>query len=1005
MSLILSDPDYENEGVSIVESRINFEERTQKLVDRAITYLDWISEQAADPDEELWDGDISDEEVFQTAVTEFVAELKEAIVKTTDCLVGSQKRRLQEDLLSQVSAAEEEVRIEIKQDFWLSRSDLYSLEEESQSNQSATEEQTAQAEQAEAAKKAEVDRQNKKSEIRAKLLKKRVRKLWAHLTISRDETAASDFRKEQLLALRSPNANAHAEAGNSVVQGHLSSLTGQSLGILRKGLSNDEQGIIKRFSEMDSPTLDLGVPLGSALASKGDGPFPDVTGQNSTMEAVEIEDIATLRKKVELLEQQLSGSQNPTTKRATYQIFHCLKDQVEGFWATYLDEPTWYIDQNEGASLRASSLIHNVSGYLKNQLDTAFVVTKFYKSVHQDRAKQAMRDGRTLPKPESFAESIRLYSQDMITAYNEFVDKRPEHERKVEDFNAHEFFKAPYLSWHRCRSPTVLEGLTSQNYYLMKLLTSWIDDNYGELYNRAEEQRKRSMVSPETLQFLIRPGDVVVWKEKKELMAVIAGKWPSLISEPDANHGSDFNKWAKYPDTSETTPTWTWSFESREIQYDGSFYYQKGTTPSTLKAKSLQSEVSITDLSTYPLEYASDEWKSDLERRGRTFWSCRRRRLVSYEDDRGFYGSGERFMVDFATYEELHSDTPSFKRSYPMIDDPDCERMVSHSMDSDNPPSAPEIYIFPNSIVAYNLRSKKWIDLEVDKIREVSWNKKSFNHLVVDAETKELVHALVTNQIARENATDIIDRKGNGLIILLHGGPGTGKTFTAESVAELAEKPLFRVTCGDIGTKPEDVEKYLESVLHLGKSWGCVVLLDEAEVFLEQRRLTDLERNALVSVFLRVLEYYEGILILTSNRVGTFDEAFKSRIQLSLHYENLTESQRRRVWKNFINRLESLSTSDPADSSKTSTAANDPIDIDFEDIDCYLPELAKHEMNGRQIRNAITTARQLAQFKGEKMASHHLRHVIKVSNKFDAYLRKVQDGLSDDDAARGYGIR
>jgi SpoVK/Ycf46/Vps4 family AAA+-type ATPase len=306
-------------------------------------------------------------------------------------------------------------------------------------------------------------------------------------------------------------------------------------------------------------------------------------------------------------------------------------------------------------------------------------------------------------------------------------------------------------------------------------------------------------------------------------------------------------------------------------------------------------------------------------------------------------------------------------------------------------------------ILTSNNRVK--VDLEVDKIREVSWNKKSFNHLVVDAETKELVHALVTNQIARENATDIIDRKGNGLIILLHGGPGTGKTFTAESVAELAEKPLFRVTCGDIGTKPEDVEKYLESVLHLGKSWGCVVLLDEAEVFLEQRRLTDLERNALVSVFLRVLEYYEGILILTSNRVGTFDEAFKSRIQLSLHYENLTESQRRRVWKNFINRLESLSTSAPADSSKTSTATNDPIDIDFEDIDCYLPELAKHEMNGRQIRNAITTARQLAQFKGEKMASHHLRHVIKVSNKFDTYLRKVQDGLSDDDAARGYGIR
>lgn len=166
-------------------------------------------------------------------------------------------------------------------------------------------------------------------------------------------------------------------------------------------------------------------------------------------------------------------------------------------------------------------------------------------------------------------------------------------------------------------------------------------------------------------------------------------------------------------------------------------------------------------------------------------------------------------------------------------------------------------------------------DLTVDLIQDVVWNKKSFEHLVIDFETKELVQALVTNQIDSEQSTDIIERKGNGLTILLHGGPGTGKTYTAESVAEMAEKPLFRVTYGDIGTKPEVVEKYLESVLYLGKRWGCVVLLDEADVFLEQRTLTDLEQNALVSVFLRVLEYYEGISILTSNRVGTFDEAFK----------------------------------------------------------------------------------------------------------------------------------
>lgn len=39
------------------------------------------------------------------------------------------------------------------------------------------------------------------------------------------------------------------------------------------------------------------------------------------------------------------------------------------------------------------------------------------------------------------------------------------------------------------------------------------------------------------------------------------------------------------------------------------------------------------------------------------------------------------------------------------------------------------------------------------------------------------------------------------------------------------------------------------------------------------------------------------------------------------------------------------------------------------------------------------------------MAYHHLRHVIKVSRKFDSYLKNVQEGYSDDQIARGDGIR
>lgn len=131
----------------------------------------------------------------------------------------------------------------------------------------------------------------------------------------------------------------------------------------------------------------------------------------------------------------------------------------------------------------------------------------------------------------------------------------------------------------------------------------------------------------------------------------------------------------------------------------------------------------------------------------------------------------------------------------------------------------------------------------------------------------------------------IIKGKGRGLIILLHGVPGVGKTSTAETIAETTGRPLLPVTCGDIGENASAVEKNLEQIFTNSHRWGCVLLLDEAEVFLTKRNLQDLTRNAMVSVFLRALEFYSGILFLTTNRVGTIDEAFKSRIHISLYCE------------------------------------------------------------------------------------------------------------------------
>lgn len=91
--------------------------------------------------------------------------------------------------------------------------------------------------------------------------------------------------------------------------------------------------------------------------------------------------------------------------------------------------------------------------------------------------------------------------------------------------------------------------------------------------------------------------------------------------------------------------------------------------------------------------------------------------------------------------------------------------------------------------------------------------------------------------------------------------------MTAEGISELLKCPLYMVSAGELGTDSRYLEGELQKILDICHAWGAILLLDEADVFLEKRNMHDIHRNALVSIFLRQLEYFQGILFLTTNRV------------------------------------------------------------------------------------------------------------------------------------------
>jgi SpoVK/Ycf46/Vps4 family AAA+-type ATPase len=233
----------------------------------------------------------------------------------------------------------------------------------------------------------------------------------------------------------------------------------------------------------------------------------------------------------------------------------------------------------------------------------------------------------------------------------------------------------------------------------------------------------------------------------------------------------------------------------------------------------------------------------------------------------------------------------------------------------------------------YAMKTKRWLIFFIPKIIPVTFNDKAFSSLVLPEEQKELILAFAESQVKHKDSfDDIIAGKGRGMIFMLSGPPGVGKTLTAESVAETMRTPLYTMSAGDLGLDPHRIEESLTRILELVAKWNAVLLLDEADVFLEARNTSDLERNKLVSIFLRMLEYYEGILFLTTNRVKQIDDAFHSRIHASLHYPALNATSRRQIWKAFAGHL-----------------GEDELD-----------QLAEVEINGRQIKNVLKTAQLLA---------------------------------------------
>ncbi|KAJ9602076.1 hypothetical protein H2200_013436 [Cladophialophora chaetospira] len=540
-------------------------------------------------------------------------------------------------------------------------------------------------------------------------------------------------------------------------------------------------------------------------------------------------------------------------------------------------------------------------------------------------------------------------------------------------------FQMLFHYWDELHAAQDQDDLGDEARMHLNLLLGFMKADLGPSKDRVDSMVKVGAIGFSTLWTIFRPG-CLVYTEKDGFPWIL--RLEKTAYEETVRAGKFFEVHCTYSDYDGSTP--------------GQATHQINIMQKRLFAA--ENPCKITKLPVFPLDWLDDEDIAErLAERGARFLDIQGIQVKAYN-------GLARYLNDppYSYYDPEMGDFPGvwlpFTETGRVVLDARTFKEERYSeLDSVVPADVSDKskrMLCPPYAYGFSLSRKEWCRFYIDNLSDPDWNKSALDGLILPEERKSVLQALVFSHTFPHRARDEMKLKGKGLVILLHGNPGSGKTLTAgevsfqmsavtghpnkctpESVAEATEKALLTATIGELNREnvPSQFESRLKEILQYATIWKAVVLLDEADVFLEGRSEAvgvATAHNALVAVFLKQLEYFSGIVFLTSNRVIVFDRAMKSRIHLALEYQAPDAEMRRRIWMGCLSAI-------PADE----------IDLDIdEDVEMVLQD----EINGREIANCVGTARTLARFKGVRLSVDHLHTVLQTRRDFERSLRGIR---------------
>ena len=199
-------------------------------------------------------------------------------------------------------------------------------------------------------------------------------------------------------------------------------------------------------------------------------------------------------------------------------------------------------------------------------------------------------------------------------------------------------------------------------------------------------------------------------------------------------------------------------------------------------------------------------------------------------------------------------------------------------------------------------------DCSPDEVIDVITARYELNDVALSRNTEErikLAMSAIKNKKKLEDEWQLSSNyfDNRAIILNFYGKPGTGKSITAEAIAKELGKQVYRVNYSELESKyVGETPKNIKHAFKVARENDAVLIFDEADSFLGKRltsvtQSADYGVNITRSVLLMELEQFSGVVIFTTNLIENYDEAFKRRILLSVHFELPDEEAREKIWK------------------------------------------------------------------------------------------------------------